>query len=348
MGLTKAGKLKLWGELLSRKTTSKEEANALAAEVRSFGYEYGFSGNEEYRFASYCLIFGITKSDIEEHTATLEEVREKLAAGVLEVEQVISNDVHRSFVHFEGHNSFSKEELVEKKLDLKAILVSLCSKEKGLSYYQGLNFVSEAFYLTFGLYRGYTLLLFIVNHLLKPYMQGNDEFNSTIRHKMRHTHQILRMEIPRFDEIMDFDGMASTTSNPSDSSFQKLSFAVSWYITFMAYRISDLEKVNDFYDNIVCSLFKENIVYMVASIILHIVNDNGISIDSDKSNCMMVMYNGRHNDIGVEEVIQTCFDLMNKYSMKFLFECVEKYDKEMKIKSGKNSLSKLFGFFKKK
>ena len=70
-------------------------------------------------------MLGVTEEKIREHTDILQKNRDLIKKDKAQVDQIVSNDVHRSFVHFEDYNSYSQENLADKKLDLKTILHTL-------------------------------------------------------------------------------------------------------------------------------------------------------------------------------------------------------------------------------
>lgn len=242
-------------------------------------------------------------------------------------------------MHFKGFTNLGEEAVKECKLELLTMLVALSDKSKNLSYYQGLNFIAEAFYNAHGLVNGYLLVQGLVKYIFAPYMHGNKEFDQAIKQKMALTYQILKHEVRDLEEILNFQ----TVEDKKDISFERLNFTASWYLTLLAYKVQDQQAVFRIFDLLVCSLSSHADSYFVASLVMYIIASNRVTRQTDKMASMPLFFNGKFDLTDVDEIFEETFLLLNKHRLQDLEEQIEKQKKTGVLKFG---ISKLFGLFK--
>jgi len=247
--------------------------------------------------------------------------------------------VIRSFVHYTGFKDLKEEEAQQRKLELQSMLVALSDGAKKLSYYQGLNFITEAFYNAHGPVNGYLLVQGLVQHIFAPYMHGNKEFDQAIRQKMGLTYQILKQEVRDLEVILNFQSVEGSR----DVAFERLNFTASWYLTLLAYKVQDLQVVFKIFDFLVCSLNRHADSYFVASLVMYIIATNRITKQSDTTATMPLFYNGKFELAAVDDIFEETFLLLNKHLPDELEQRIEKEKKSGVFKLG---INKFLGLFK--
>lgn len=270
------------------------------------------------------------------------DIELQIQSGKANVDQIICNDVHRSFVHFLGGSNFEKEALDAKKLELKTILHCVVTSNKDLSYYQGLNFITELFYLEYGMLRTFLIVEALVRFVFSPYMQGNESFDKTLQKKSTYAYTISAGEIKDFSDIITFDHHITH----KDNAMHRLSFVTSWMITFFAYKLNDHLKIMRIFDFLVCSLNPYGICYLVAAFLKALFRANNITINSEAGFVMNILYNGKFNDLDLDEVLTDAFDLMSHPAYQ-LQELDKKIEKNKKASFINNAFGGFFKFLKK-
>lgn len=265
-----------------------------------------------------------------------------IKSGKANVDQIICNDVHRSFVHFLGGKDYGREELEEKKLELKTILHCIVTSNKDLSYYQGLNFITELFYLEYGMQRTFLVVDALVKFLFSPYMEGNESFDKTLQKKASYAYTITAGEIKDFSEIITFDHHTTSKDNP----MHRMSFITSWMITFFAYKLNDHLKIMRIFDFLVCSMNPFGICYLVSAFLKALFRVNHINIDTESGFVMNIVYNGKFNDLELDEVLTDAFELMSNPNYQ-LQELDKKIEKNKKASFLNNAFGGFFKFLKK-
>ena len=264
---------------------------------------------------------------------------DSIASDKVDFDQVIKNDVVRSFVHYTGFKDLKDPEAQERKLELQTMLVALSDDAKKLSYYQGLNFITEAFYNAHGLVNGYLLVQGLVQYIFAPYMYGNKEFDQAIKQKMALSYQILKHEVRDLEQILDFQAV----DEKKDVAFERLNFTASWYLTLLAYKVQDLQVVFRIFDFLVCSLNSHADSYFMAALVMYIIATNEITKKSDKMNTMPLFYNGKFELTDIETMFEETFLLLNKHCVQDLEQRIEKEKKTGVLKFG---INKFLGFFR--
>lgn len=267
----------------------------------------------------------------------------KLQRKEIEADIIISNDTNRSFTHYEDKEEYGGEKLEEKKLELKAVIHSVIESTKGTSYYQGLNFIAETFYVEYGMVKAFLIVRELAKYVFDSYLAGNKSFDSELNKKMGYTLAVLEQEIADFEETINFDVSSSEKSNP----MSKLNFAVSWYLTYFAYKIHDPKKVLQIFDYLVSAQNPFAISYLVAAFVKEVYRLNNVSKNSEKHMLMNVLFNGKFNDLELEKVFDDAFYLMSHedYQIEVLNKQIEKKNKFSVLKDIKNGF---LGIFKKK
>lgn len=265
-----------------------------------------------------------------------------IKADKVAVDQIICNDVHRSFVHFEGGKNFEAADLEEKKLELKTLLHCITSSNKNLSYYQGLNFITELFYLEYGLVRTFLIVEALVRYMFSPYMEGNKSFDTTLQKKSSYAYSIAAGEIAHFSEIITFDSHITD----KDNAMHRMSFVTSWMITFFAYKLNDHLKIMRIFDFLVCAMNPFGICYLVVAFLKALFRSNDISPDTETGITMNILYNSKFNDLDLDAVLSDAFELMSNpnYQLKKLDEKIEKSRKSSILN---NAFGGFFKFLKK-
>lgn len=230
-----------------------------------------------------------------------------------------------------------------KKLELKTVLYSVVQHEKDYSYYQGLNFITELFYVEYGMLRAYLIMDALAHYMFSSFMAGTKTFDDSLNKRITYSHIILQEEIQHFEEIISFD--AGLTAK--DKSMHRLNFAVSWFLTLFAYKINDHQVILRIFDFLICCLNPYGISYVVAAVLKTMFESKSINEHSDKGEVMALVFNGNFNDVDFDKVINRAFELMNKPEYQ-LTELEKKADKMNKISLVKNLGGKLFSFFGKK
>lgn len=262
--------------------------------------------------------------------------------GKMNVDLIINNDVNRSFVHFEGGRDFEADDLANKKLELKTLLHCIVTSNSQLSYYQGLNFITELFYLEYGMLRTYLVIEALVRYLFSPFMEGNKSFEISLQKKSAYVYAIATAEIPDFSEIITFDEHVTH----KDHAMHRLNFAASWMLTFFAYKLNDHMKIMKIFDFLVCSLNPFGICYLVAAFIKAIFAKNGITRESDKHVTMNILFNVKFNDLDLDAVINEAFLLLSNPNHQ-LFELEKRIEKNKKASILNNAFGGFFKFLKK-
>lgn len=258
--------------------------------------------------------------------------------GQVTVNQIICNDTIRSFVHFEQSKNLPEAEIKEKKIELKTILHTL---EDPWSYYQGLNFIAEIYYLEYGMVGAYCIVKNLLTHIFGVYAQNPKEFTDALTKRMEYTYAILLKEVPDFDEIINFD----TAEAATDGAMQRLNFTVSWFLTLLAYRLSDHQRALSLFDYCLCSLHKFTSSFLVAAIVMTLLSNQGIDADSPKTDTMALFYNNRQNDIDLKAVLLKTTELLGKE--EYIHEKLEKEVLKIRQKKGAAKvMGKFFGGLK--
>lgn len=255
---------------------------------------------------------------------------------------IICNDVNRSFVHFEGGRDFPEDELTNKKLELKTLLHSIVSTNPHLSYYQGLNFITELFYLEYGMVRTFLVVEALVRYLFSPYMEGNKSFEVTLQKKSAYVYAIASVEIADFSEIITFDNHVTN----KEEAMHRLNFTASWMLTFFAYKLNDHLKIMKIFDFLVCSLNPFGICYLVTAFIKALFARHGVTKDSDKHVTMNLLFNSKFNDLNLDAVINDAFHILSDPAHQ-IFELDKRIEKNKKASILNNAFGGFFKFLKK-
>lgn len=265
-----------------------------------------------------------------------------IKADKVVVDTIISNDVHRSFVHFVGGNNHEPAEQQDNKFELKALLHCIVTSNKSLSYYQGLNFIAELFYLEYGMTRAFLIVEALVRYMFSPYMEGNKSFDLTLQKKAAYAYAISSNEIKDFSAIITFDSHITDKDNP----MHRMNFVTSWMITFFAYKLNDHLKIMRIFDFLVCTMNPYGICYLVAAFLKALFSVNHISIDTETGITMNIVYNAKFNDLDLDAVLSDAFELMSSPAYQ-LAKLDEKIEKSRKSSLLNNALGGFFKFLKK-
>ena len=175
-------------------------------------------------------------------------------------------------------------------------------------------------------------------------MGGTSGFDEAIICKTNYAHAILTQEVQGFDEITRFD--AAQQKSIKEASILKLDFAVSWIITFFAYRLNCHKKTLKLFDFLVCTLNKFAISYMTAAVVIELFEINKITSQTDKNHTMQILYCKNMNGLDLDRVMDRAFILINRtnYQPEQLDRQMDKMKRSNAVKQFTN---KIFGFFKK-
>ena len=125
-----------------------------------------------------------------------------------------------------------------------------------------------------------------------------------------------------------------------------MNFAVSWIITFFAYRLNCHKKALKIFDFLICTLNKFAISYLTAAVVVELFEVNKITTGTDKNVTMQILYCNNMNGLDLDRVMDRAFILINKadYQPEQLDRLMSKMQGNKAVKQFTN---KLFGFFKK-
>lgn len=352
----------------SSEPLTPELLSEIQLKYRAQIYEYGCRAEE--RPKAYSLLFGISKKDFE--TAT-QKLSKRIANLKLEEERdgeaknkhaglgadfkimkttkneggskgqqqsyvdIIGNDSKRAFSYFNASSGFDQAALVEKKRELKAMLLCLIEEKEDWNYYQGLNCIAEALYLEYGVFKAYVMLVGLCKYFFEPYMLGTSVFQKSLQKEMALAYFITKSENPELDDILD-EGNASTNGTIDE----RMNFCASWFLTLVSYKIKNHQDVLCLIDFVITSPKQFTMSYLVAALLLTILNTNKITPLTDSHEILTCLFSA-HLEPG-PEILNFADELLSapKYELHKLEKQLDKINKVSILKNIKN---KLFGIF---
>ena len=268
-------------------------------QLLNYGRDFGFM-NADIRRQAYMNILKITEDEVE-------KVSFELAKFVPEKkDDTLLNDSNRSFIGFSELQGFSTENIKMLREDLSNMLHFFFHKHPELSYYQGFNNFAELFLMIYGKALGYLFLERWAHRYLAAYL-SHDYFGSEISKIIGRTQKVLEKEVPTFKLMFEVEGTEEQQAGIMKS---RLSFVVSWIVTWFSYRTHNLTIIYRIFDYIVCSSFEYEQSYVISIITSLIVRNvvliHGMSLKDERTyeERMLVLYNCSLDSVDWKRVIE--------------------------------------------
>ena len=184
------------------------------------------------------------------------------------------------------------------------MITHFVNKHKGLSYYQGFNFMAEVFLMTYGKNVGYCFLEKISLVFLNSYFDTK-AFSEKLNEHLIKTYAILL-----YHDSKSLSKLKVNSSSEHEGTLiSKFAFMLSWYLCWFSYKISNMTTILRIFDYLVCS--SEDSVAILSAVVISKMfkDDPNISKDTKVCDLMDYTFSYKLDNLDWEELLQRTTEL---------------------------------------